>query len=223
MKILIVSATTIEINPLLQALTFNKAITPVLSNYSYNGHNIDILITGVGMVPTAYFLGKILATNKYDLALNIGIAGSYNKSYNIGNVVNVTKDLFSELGAEDGEYFLSIIDIKLIEQDKFPFENGEIINNSITDNNTINTLPKVKGITVNTVHGKKESIAKIRKTFSPDIESMEGAAFLYACLSERINCFQIRAISNLVELRNRKEWNIPLAVKNLNDTILKII
>jgi len=59
--------------------------------------------------------------------------------------------------------------------------------------------------------------------FNPQVESMEGAAFFYACLLEGITCSQIRTISNKVEKRNKDNWNIPLAVKNLCATGLQII
>ena len=52
---------------------------------------------------------------------------------------------------------------------------------------------------------------------------MEGAAFFYACLFEGITCSQIRTISNRVEKRNRDNWDIPLAVKDLCATGLNII
>ena len=49
---------------------------------------------------------------------------------------------------------------------------------------------------------------------------MEGAAFFYVCLCENIPFLQIRAISNYVEQRNEKNWNIPLAIKNLCLTLI---
>jgi futalosine hydrolase len=81
----------------------------------------------------------------------------------------------------------------------------------------------VKGITVNTVHGNSASIKKVKKKFNPDIESMEGAAFFFACQNEKIPCLQIRAISNYVEKRNKKKWKMKLAVKNLCTIIEKIL
>jgi futalosine hydrolase len=50
----------------------------------------------------------------------------------------------------------------------------------------------------------------------PQIESMEGAAFFYACRQLNVPCLQIRAVSNYVEKRNRDNWHIGLAIKNLN-------
>ena len=52
---------------------------------------------------------------------------------------------------------------------------------------------------------------------------MEGAAVFYVCLNEKIPCCQIRSISNFVGESDKNKWNIPLALKNLEDTILKIL
>ena len=90
-------------------------------------------------------------------------------------------------------------------------------------NPVIDSLDKVNGITVNTTHGDDASIQKIQELFQPQVESMEGAAFFYACLLEGITCTQIRTISNKVEKRNKDNWDIPLAVKNLCATGLQLI
>jgi len=52
---------------------------------------------------------------------------------------------------------------------------------------------------------------------------MEGAAFFYVCQLQKIPHIQIRSISNYVEPRNRANWNISLAIKNLNEVLWKLI
>jgi futalosine hydrolase len=217
MNILIVTATELEVNPLLLQFTFRQEIYPELINYSYKNHQIDVLVTGVGMTSTAFLMGKTLNTKEYDIAINLGIAGSFNDNIKIGETVHIISDEIAELGAEDDNQFLSLKDMKL---SKFEsgYKNITPINNSI-----ISSLKKVNGITVNTVHGNEKSIEKIKNRLNPDIESMEGAAFFHACLSENTLCAQIRTISNKVEKRNRDSWDIPLAINNLCKTGLEII
>jgi len=223
MKILIVSATSIEVEPLVKQLKFEKSINSAMSSYFYHNIEIDILITGVGMVSTAYWLGKTLSFHNYEIAINVGIAGSFDKTLTLGTVVNIVNDRFSELGTESGEYLLSLIDIKLIEKSVFPFVNCELINDTDINSELLNSIPKFKGITVNTIHGTTESIKKISKLFNPVTESMEGAAFLYACLTEKVKCLQLRSISNYVEERNKKNWNIPLAIQNVNEFLINLL
>lgn len=215
MKILIVSATKFEINPLLSKMESTNAIDGRLLTCKFKNLEIHFLITGVGMVSTAYYTGKIL-DETYDAAFNVGICGSFNRNLELGAVVNIYEDTFSELGAEDGEQFLTLEDLKLQGVSK-------VVNKSGAMHSIIEAIPKVTGITVNTSHGDEESIKKAYDKFHPYVESMEGAAFMFACENENIPYVQIRAVSNYVEKRNRDAWNIPLAIENLNKQVLEIL
>ena len=189
MKILLVSATDLEIEK---------------ERFS----DFEILITGIGMLNTSISLTQRLSSGKYDLLINIGVAGSFNPELNIGDVVEVVEEKISELGFEDGESFSEFNEFNL----KNIFENK-----SKTD------LLSVRSITVNRVHGNKRSITEIINRLNPDIENMEGAAFFQVCNTFNVPCIQIRAISNKVEHRNKDNWNLPLAIKNLNNKAEEII
>ncbi len=52
---------------------------------------------------------------------------------------------------------------------------------------------------------------------------MEGATFFYICTGEKIPFLALRSISNRVEPRNKKNWNIPLALDNLSEKLKEII
>jgi len=223
MKILIVSATYLEIEPLLLQFKLEKKINQKLKRFSYKNHTIDVLITGIGMTSTAYWMGKTINSTAYDLALNLGLAGSFDPDIKIGDVVHVDTDQISELGAEDGDSFLSLIDINLIPDEHYLLNHGKMKNSTPINNEVINQLVNVNAITVNTTHGNDTSIEKIQQLHHPQIETMEGAAFFYACLFEGITCSQIRSISNKVEKRNKDNWQISLSVKTLCKTSLQII
>jgi futalosine hydrolase len=76
---------------------------------------------------------------------------------------------------------------------------------------------------VNTVHGNARSIAAVTRRFKPQVESMEGAAFMYACLIHQIPFAEVRAVSNVVEKRNRAAWKLREAIDNLNTTAQQIV
>lgn len=214
MKIVIVAATIYEIQPLLHHFGVTKTIqTGELTPYGNNNYELYFLVTGVGMTATAYYMGKTL-NNTFDYVINVGICGSFNKSLPLGTVVNVIDDCFSELGAENGDSFLTLEELNLSGTTRIK-NIGSKKQNSI-----IAQLPKVSGITVNTVHGNNVSIAQVVKRFHPTTESMEGAAFMLACQEQGVEYVQIRAVSNYVEHRNKETWNIPLAIKKLNETLI---
>ncbi len=223
MNILIVSATYLEIEPLLTHFNFIEQPNQKLRKYTYKNHLVDVLIPGVGMTYTAYWLGKTLNNKWYDAAINLGLAGTFDDKIKIGEVVNVTSDRIAELGAEDGEKFLSLIDMDLIEDEDFSLQNGALVNTIPLKNEFTKTLQQVSAITVNTTHGEESSIENVKALFNPQIETMEGAAFFYACLLEGISCIQLRAVSNKVERRNKENWNIKLALENLTTASLKLL
>src|SRR5262249_18472991 len=111
----------------------------------------------------------------------------------------------------------------LVDANEFPFENGRLVNLHPPASATLRKLVAVEGITVNTAHGNEDSIAAIRRRQKPQIESMEGAAFLYACMIHKVPFAQVRAVSNVVERRNRAAWNIPLAIRNLGEVAKSIL
>ncbi|RVU01720.1 futalosine hydrolase [Mucilaginibacter limnophilus] len=212
MRVLIVAATAPEIEPLTADMRFAMYDCDQCSHTTrdkkevFEKLDIKTLITGAGMVATAFALGRHLAANQYDLAINLGICGSFDRHIELGEVLEITQDTLSELGAEDHEDFITI--------DKLGF--GEsVFQSSYKLPDTID-IKKATAITVNTVHGNDASIQKTAKRISAQLESMEGAAFFYACRQMNVPCMQIRAVSNYVEKRNRDAWKIGLAVKNLN-------
>ncbi|MCK5823588.1 MAG: futalosine hydrolase [Bacteroidales bacterium] len=219
MEILIISATKKEIDPLLNNLIVNKTS----SNFfkcKYNNFFVDVLITGVGIPSTVYYLAKSVNKN-YDLVINAGICGSFSNNLEIGQVVNVVSEKFSDIGIENNNNFLTIFEAGLIDCNEKPFINGVLVNDF--KHPQINELEKTDAITVNIVHGNDKNISKVKQKFNPDIETMEGAAVFYVCLLEKVSFIEIRAVSNYVEMRNKDNWNIPLAVNNLNKVLFDFI
>tara|TARA_B100001093_G_C26819797_1_gene1011393 strand:+ start:1155 stop:1826 length:672 start_codon:yes stop_codon:yes gene_type:complete len=220
MKILIVSATYKEISPLFEEQSLTKNVSKHYYSTRFLSNHIDVLITGVGMVATSFYLTKTLSINTYDRIINVGIAGAFNKSFVMGSVYEVVKDQFSEIGAENGSEFLSHLDIGFSEFNEFPFESGFLLNR---DSFISSIFPKANSITVNRVHGCKEEITKVKLQFSPELETMEGAAFFYVCKMLSVPCVQLRSVSNFIEERNKTAWNIPLAVDSLNKALINTL
>jgi len=223
MNVLIVSATKNEIAQFFSQLANTKQINEHLVLYAPNETvNFYFLFTGVSQVPTIFHLTKVLHEIKFDLAINVGIAGAIS-NIPIGEVVNVVNDKFYELGAEDNGKFISIHEMNLLSDADFPLNEESIEIKSNMYLKSISNLKTANGITVNKVHGNAESIQKLHSVLNTTtdnfIESMEGAAFAYVCAKMKLNAIQIRSISNKVEPRNRDNWNIPLAIKNLNEEL----
>ncbi len=223
MRILVVAATRAEIDTLVAGLRFESEEDSRVSRYTRGAHRVDVLTAGVGMVATATWCSRVLATEHFDMALNLGVCGSFDRTLAPGSVVHVVSECLSELGAQDDGAFLTIQELKLLGDDEFPFQGGRMRNVAPPPNPVLRRLPSVDGITVNTVHGNEQSIAAVVARFRPQVESMEGAAFMYACLIHRIPCAEVRAVSNVVEKRNRGAWRIAEAIRGLGETALNLL
>jgi futalosine hydrolase len=202
MHILVVAATELEV--------------PLLKSGPRGRHHVDVLVTGVGMVATAAQSARCMAQTAYDLAFNFGVCGSFDRAIQLGTVVHITSDRLSELGVEDDDRFVTMQEIGFDTEDA-------IINTSPPLNAVLRELPVVSGISVNTVHGSGRTIAAVVERFDPQVESMEGAAFAYACAISGVPYAQVRAVSNIVERRNRDAWRLDVAIRNLNDVALRIL
>ena len=198
MDVLVIAATEAEIKPFLGLPKEQRT-------------GIDTLITGVGMVATALALGERLANTRYNLLLNVGVAGSFDRSIPLGEVVRVVNDTFSEMGVEDGERF---IDSEAAGLASNTFQSGYT-------HPSVDSLRACRGITVNTVHGNDPTIEAVVGRLSPDIESMEGAAVFQAAQHFDIPALQVRAISNYVERRNKSNWQLAQAIGNLNNWLVE--
>jgi futalosine hydrolase len=171
------------------------------------------------MVNTAYHVAKYLGKNPPpDLAIHFGIAGSFDRQIPLGAVVEIVEDNFSELGAEDNGNFLDL------EKMGFPLSENPILYNKVTNPSPSDfPLLKTNAITVNTVHGEQNSIDLCQKIWHKQIETMESAAFFQIMYLEKIPFYAFRCISNYVEPRNRANWKIGLAVKNMQDFMVRLI
>lgn len=205
MKLLIVAATEAEIAPF-SALAGAKA---------------DILITGVGMMATAYALTKKLQETKYDLVIQAGVGGSFDKDIPPGSVVFVTSDRYADLGAEDHDKYLDITEMGLLDKNTKPFMNGVLYTPLFPVHDKIK-LRRVAGLSVNTVSGNEKTISR-RREYGCAVESMEGVAFHYVCMQEEVPFAQIRAISNYVTPRDKSQWEMKEAIENLNASLAWII
>ena len=214
---LIVSATELEIKPLLdnnsQKITENKYSTQIAN------HKVEILITGVGISAMTYALTKELALNNHKFIILAGIAGSFSNKFPLGSMVNIMHEEFGDLGFRNADKYTPLTDTNLLDSNIFPYENSLLSNYTLINNKMVNSLQIVKGSTVQTMESNMNNpIATIA-----DVESMEGAAFFYTCMMEKQAFIQIRSISNIVGETNKSNWNIPLAVENLNKTIVEIL
>ena len=208
MKILIVSATEMEV-----------AIAKEQLNTS---PNISFHITGVGMLAAAVSLTKLVFIHKPDLIIQVGIAGCFDTSIDLGKVVLVKDEILGDTGVEENGEWKDLFKTKFIPPNEAPFTNGKLVNKHRSEYNLLQ-LPVVTSLTVNEITTRSERIAQLKSLYNPTIESMEGAALHYVCNDLNIPYLQIRGLSNYIGERDKSKWLIKEAVENANRVLIETV
>lgn len=194
MQILLVSATELEMN--------------VIKEVREEG--VTYLITGVGTPLTLTLLLDFLHFHPIDLAIQVGLAGSFRKRLPVGSVGLVEMDAFADVAWHHGDELVPVyssLQTTLFEPDGF----------------VLSTLYpfQQKGwaaVTVNSPTLDNSRKAWLERHWNPDIETMEGAAFYFACQLRKIPAIQIRSISNYVG-EPRSSWQIHKALRSLKEFV----
>lgn len=209
MQVLLVAATAFEIAPSIKFIEKEQVAA-------------DVLVTGIGLMSATWSLSRQLSLKKYDLILQAGVAGCFDRSLQPGDTVAVKKDRIADLGVLEQKKFIDVFDMKLEKPNQFPFKKGWLINDS-PGMAAAGTLKKVNAVSVNRISTGKALIGLWSEKYHPVVESMEGAAFHYCCLMAGVSFLQIRSISNYVGERNKSNWKLKESVANLNEALRKII
>ena len=223
MRILVVASSNREVIEFSGKMDFVHQIEPHYKSYKWGDMNIDVLVTGYGSVFTAYQLTRALNMINYDLCINIGLAGSFDHFLEQGFIVNVVHDQFADLGVEYKSKIYTLYEEELMDENEFPFTEGVLNSLGNFEIEEVESLIPVKAITLNTLYTDPKRINIMRDKYAPEIETMNGAAFFYVCLSEKVPFLQIRGISHFVEIRRIENWNIPSALKNLSASLISIL
>jgi futalosine hydrolase len=209
MKILLCAATEVEIKPTVEFIT------------AHSIKNIDILITGIGMMSAAYHLTRAVATSRPDLLVQAGIGGCLDETGCLGSVVTIRNETPGDIGVEQQGFFHSLFDLHLANKDAFPWKDGKLCNETELLHET--GLPVVDGVSVNEISTDKDRIAYYSSAIKAQVESMEGAALHFIGLMEKIPFLQFRSLSNFAGERDKTKWLMKEAIVNLNTELQKTL
>lgn len=220
MKVLLVASTTAEIKPFLDHMdkTWEKVS---FTEYKKNNMTVFPLVTGNTQFFMTYAMCKFPGIEHIDKAINVGLAVSTTRILDIGETVNVGRDIFGDIGMEESDgNFLDMFDLKYLDSNRYPFFKAELFNEDIT-----NPLKHrvVKSLSVNTFPGTFESIEKLNKKYHAEIVSTNGAAFAYTCRMLDVKYLQYRTIQRYLEPNTHPERDQDLAILELNKEIIKIL
>ncbi len=201
----------------------------IISEGELHGKPIIFTHCGVGKVNAAHSATLMLENYEVDLMILFGVGGAY-KGARIGDVAVAQSENYAEEGVltEDGWKSMEFIGFPLLKNEK------EYFNTFLMDSERSQLAVKASGdlgfnaaygnfITVSQCSGTRESGELLKNRFDGICENMEGAAVAHICAMYGIPVVEIRGISNIIENREPKKWNIQLAVSNCNKVVSELV
>ena len=214
--ILLVAATSIEIQPTLDFLSNNE--------FLLNDIKVNILVTGVGIMNTTHGVTNTLNHTPpfYHYCIQAGIGGSFSTDHPPGSLVFVKEQLIGDLGVEENNEFKDVFDLGLQRPSAQHYDQKIMVNFNQQDWQNYN-VPFVRGITINEITTRASRIQQLKQKYQPVVESMEGAAFHYSCMAASKPFIELRAISNYVGERDKSKWKMKEAIEALNKKLLEML
>ncbi len=210
MKIWITTASEVEMD----------VVKPIMAEFLPN--HTYFSVGGLGLVATAMHAYKTLIAEKPDLAIQIGIAGTFEKTNSIGSAYLVQSDCIGDQGVWEENQFKDGFALNLIQANDFQYKNKWLYNETASRAKS-NGLHLARSVSVNQISTDPNMISYYRNELHADLESMEGAAFHWACIEQKIPFIQIRGVSNAVGDRDKKNWKIIEALEAASSTAIQFI
>ncbi len=175
------------------------------------------LVTGVGPVETALRLARWLGERRQEVrgVINVGVAGAYRypgqkQAAALLDICLAEREVLGDFGIclqERIEQFTARLETpSVFVMDPALLGAGRRI---LADHR----IPSRSGtfVTVNCASGTLARGAMLGRTHHGLCENMEGAAVARVCLEFSLPCLEIRCISNLVEDRDPRGWQLDRA------------
>ena len=170
-------------------------------------------VLGIGLLNFATNLTYLIASSKqqgirFTAVYILGVCGAYpGRGISVLDVVRVDSESVGDMGYQekDGSFFPFPSAVRATAAEHAPAH--------------LQKLKSAVGLTVNCCTGTEELALVRSKTFDADIENMEGAAGIAACMAHNMPVFEIRAVCNMATTRDRASWKLQEALAALRKTI----
>ena len=196
--------------------------------------NLEIIVCsgGVGKINAAAATAVLIERHYPQLVINTGCAGAYiGSGLSIGNLAVASEEVLGDEGViiAAGWKDLRYMELPALEH------GGRKLFNSIPLSRHASEkamqladycgvfLMRGRFATVSTCSGTRQRGEEMARRWNVIAENMEGAAVAQVCQRYNIDCLEIRGISNLVEERDMKKWELTRAVEAVQRFVLKYL
>jgi len=201
-----------------------------------NSMQLRVVVTGPGIVNTVQAITACVENARPSLMLQAGCGGGFRQfGMANGDIAVATAEVDVHLGIETGKHNAPLLEL--------PFPVHQVGDKALKENYPLdlnlaetaflrlkavfgpNGIGVFKGpfITGSTVTGSEERAAFLFKTYSPCMESMEGASAAFLSHYYQLPFLEIRCVSNRVGKRDLAQWDLPLACRRAGKVAADLI
>lgn len=227
----------LEAEALLASLKNEGALT-LGSKTLYQGtlFNCEVALCagGMGKVNAAHSATLLLSRFSPEALVIFGIGGAYPSSgAKVGDIALASEEIHGDEGVLIAEGFkdTEYMGIPLVQKESALFYNRfPSCRKLLTAAHKILSPPKMSGrihtgrfVTLSTCTGTSARARELEARHHALCENMEGAAAAQTAIIHGIPWLEVRGISNMVEDRDLKKWDIPLAAASAQKAVQRIL
>jgi futalosine hydrolase len=201
-----------------------------------NGKSIAYIPSGIGKTNASYGATILIERFSPRIIINFGVGGAYPSScLKPGDIAIAEKEIYGDEGVllNNGFKGMETIGIPFLLKGRKKYFNLIPLNRKLVKK-TVATARSVQlaspvtissgpFLTLSAITGTFKRAAELEGRFHAICENMEGAAVAHICTLYSIPMIEIRGISNAVEDRNTKKWNVTLAAENCQKVVLELL
>lgn len=233
--IVIIAAVQKEVELLEEAIEYSARVKTGGLEYvegTIGSLRVIVCAGGVGKVNAAAAAAVLIDRCQPQLVVNTGCAGAYSGSgLGLGSLVVASEEVLADDGvvAADGWKDLRYMNLPSVEQGGVSYYNVLPLSRHAAEKAMEVagccgvSLMRGRFATVSTCSGTSLYGAELYGRWNALVESMEGGAVAQVCLRCGVDCLEIRGISNMVEERDLKRWDVGRAVEAAQGFVLKYI
>ena len=211
---------------------FSIAGKPVYTG-TLSGEKVLLMNTGIGKVNASHSASCIIEKFPVKKIINFGVGGAYPGSgLALCDLAVASKEIYGDEGVVDSGGWSSLkkIGIPLVREggkkyfNEYPVSLPPIQKKS----GKVRDIASVKirsgpFLTLSTVTGTRRRAGVLEKRFRTICENMEGAAIAQICTMYKIPMHEIRGISNIAGVRDRKKWDLEGSSENCQMAVMGLI
>ena len=208
----------------LTAASTCRAGGQALTGGRLGGQGARLVVTGPGIANTVHGLSVAVADEKPELIVQMGCGGGFEQAgLVIGDVVIASREIDAQLGLEKELAGAAVgrLPFPVIARSGkeifncYPVDRGEIeraskilITGFAKSGVSVMTGPFITVATVTASLGRAGDLHRLHGAM---VENMEGAGAAHVAALYDIPFMEIRVVSNMVGVRDKSKWDLPLA------------